>query len=54
LKILPKNQEWLYEIKCGIYKIKLETEEDDEKKIFKEGEIKLTACENFIKEIKKE
>jgi len=54
MKILPKNQEWLYEIKCGIYKIKLETEEDDEKKIFKEGEIKLIACENFIKEIKKE
>jgi hypothetical protein len=54
MKILPKNQEWLYEIKCGIYKIKLETEEDDEKKIFREGEIKLTACENMIKEIKKE
>ena len=32
MKILPKNQEWLYEIKCGIYKIKLETEEDEEKK----------------------
>ncbi len=54
MKILPKNQEWLYELKCGIYKIKLETEEDGEKKIFKEGEIKLTACENMIKEIKKE
>ena len=52
LKILPKNQETLYELKAGIYKMKFETEEDDEKKVFREGEIKLNACENIFKEIK--
>lgn len=52
LKILPKNQETIYEIKAGIYKIKFETEADDEKKIIKEGEIKIISCENVFKEIK--
>jgi hypothetical protein len=52
LKILPKNQETLYEIKAGIYKIKFETEEGEEKKVFREGEIKLNACENIFREIK--
>ena len=52
LKILPKNQETLYELKAGIYKMKFETEEDEEKKIFREGEIKLNACENVFREIK--
>lgn len=52
LKILPKNQETIYEIKAGIYKIKYETEEDDEIKTFREGEMKLIGCENIFKEIK--
>ena len=52
LKILPKNQETLYELKAGIYKMKFETEEDEEKKVFREGEIKLNTCENVFKEIK--
>ncbi len=52
LKILPKNQEILYEIKAGIYKMKFETEEGEEKKVFREGEIKLKPCENVFKEIK--
>lgn len=52
LKILPKNQETLYELKAGIYKIRYEIEEDDEKKIIREGEIKVIACENIFKEIK--
>lgn len=53
MKILPKNQETIYELKTGIYKIKYETEdEDDEKKTIREGEIKLTACINIFKEIK--
>jgi hypothetical protein len=52
LKILPKNQETLYEIKAGIYKVKFETEDGDEKKLFREGEIKLNACENIFREIK--
>jgi hypothetical protein len=53
LKILPKNQETIYELKVGIYKIKYETEdEDDEKKTIREGEVKLIACTNVFKEIK--
>jgi hypothetical protein len=52
LKILPKNQETLYELKAGIYKVKFETEDGDEKKLFREGEIKLNACENIFREIK--
>ena len=54
LKILPKNQETIYEIKAGIYKIKYEIEEDDVKKTIREGEIKLIACENIFKGIKNE
>ena len=54
LKILPKNQETIYELKAGIYKIKYETEEDDEIKTFREGEMKLIGCENIFKEIKNE
>ena len=54
LKILPKNQECLYELKAGVYKVKFEIEEDDEKKIIREGEIKLIACENIFKKIKNE
>jgi hypothetical protein len=54
LKILPKNQECLYELKSGIYKIKLETEEKGIKTSFKEGEIKLNPCENVFREIKNE
>lgn len=53
LKILPKNQETIYGLRAGIYKIKYEKEdEDDEKKTIREGEIKLMACINIIKEIK--
>ncbi|MBL7702331.1 MAG: hypothetical protein JNM14_08770 [Ferruginibacter sp.] len=53
LKILPKNQETIYELKAGIYKIKYETEdEEDEKQTIREGEIKLIACTNVFKEIK--
>jgi hypothetical protein len=52
LKILPKNQETLYELRAGIYKVKFETEEGEEKRLFREGEIKLNACENVFREIK--
>jgi hypothetical protein len=52
LKILNKNQECLYELKTGVYKIKLETEENGTRISFREGEIKLNACENFYREIK--
>ena len=52
LKILPKNQETIYEIKAGIYNMKFETEADDEKQIIRQGEIKLVGCQNIFKEIK--
>jgi hypothetical protein len=52
LKIFPKSQECLYEIKSGVYKIKLETEENALKTSLKEGEIKLNPCENVFREIK--
>ena len=52
MKILPKNQETIYELKTGIYKIRYEKEEDDEKLLINEGEIKLLACANIFREIK--
>jgi hypothetical protein len=52
LKILPKNQECLYDLKAGVYKVKYETEDAAVKRTIREGEIKLIACENIFKEIK--
>jgi hypothetical protein len=52
MKILPKNQETIYELKTGIYKIRYEKEEDNEKLLINEGEIKLLACANIFREIK--
>lgn len=52
LKIMPKNQECLYELKAGVYKIKYEIEEGAVKKLIREGEIKLSSCENMFNEIK--
>jgi hypothetical protein len=49
LKILFKNQECLYELKAGVYKIKFETEEGAVKKIISEGEIKLNTCEKMFR-----
>ncbi len=54
ITILPKNQECWYEIKSGIYKFKieLEAEGDEERTVYREGEMKLAACEKVVKEIK--
>ena len=53
MKVLPNAQEYLYELKSGIYKFKIEIDnEDDERVVYREGEMKLEACENIIKEIK--
>ena len=55
IKILPKAQECWYELRAGIYKFKMETDGEADKKItFREGEMKLTACENAVKDIKSE
>ncbi len=53
--ILPQNQECWYEIKSGIYKFKIEmvdSEDEDKRVVYREGEMKLTACEKAVKEIK--
>ena len=50
--ILPKNQECWYELKSGVYKYKIETEVGGTMKIFREGELKLNACANMLKEIR--
>jgi len=55
IKILPKTQECWYELCLGIYKFKMELDGEVDKKItFREGEMKLMACENAVKEIKQE
>jgi hypothetical protein len=53
MMVLPKNQECWYELKAGIYKFKIETDgEDDERVLYREGEMKLAACKNLLNEIK--
>lgn len=53
IKILPKTQEYWYELKCGIYKFKIDVDAADGKRmLYREAELKLVACENLIKEIK--
>lgn len=55
LKILNKSQECSYELRTGVYRLKIETDgEGDKKVVYREGEIKLNACDNAIKEIKAE
>lgn len=55
LRIGNNSQESLYEITSGIYKYKIEYEDEDDKKIiYREGEMKITACDKLVKEIKKE
>jgi len=55
ITILPKNQECWYEIMSGIYKYKIamkEEDDDEQPEVYSEGEMKLTACKNLVKEIK--
>jgi hypothetical protein len=51
MSILPNNRECLYDIKSGIYKMKLETGEEGDKKTFREGEIRINSCENPVENI---
>lgn len=47
-------QEYLYEVPIAIYKFKIEYENEDEKKlVYREGEIKINACDKMVREIKK-
>lgn len=53
IKVLPKAQEWFYELKSGVYKFRIEIDNGDDKRtIYREGELKLIACESVFKEIK--
>jgi hypothetical protein len=55
LRISTNSQEHLYEVPIGIYKFKIEYDEQGGSKIiFSEGEIKINACDKAIREIKKE
>ncbi len=55
IKVLPKALEYFYELRTGVYKLKIETDGENDKRIlYREGEIKLAACDNTIKEIKPE
>jgi hypothetical protein len=55
LRISNNSQESLYEIASGIYKYRIEYDEQDGRKIiFSEGEIKINPCDKVIKEITKE
>lgn len=55
VKVLNKAQENLYELRTGIYKLKIETDGEGDKRIlYREGEIKLAACNNAVREIKPE
>lgn len=55
LAILNNSKECLYEIQSGIYKYRIEYENEEEKRVvYKEGEFKIEACEKKLEEIKKE
>ena len=53
-KILPRNQECWYDLRSGIYKLKIEKEDDEDLLLYQEGELKLVACTNTYREIKDE
>ena len=53
-KILPRNQECWFELRSGIYKLKIEKEDDKDLQLYQEGELKLVACSNTFREIKDE
>ena len=52
LTILNNTKECLYEIQAGIYKYKIEYDDDNKKIIYKEGEIKIQACDKKQEEIR--
>lgn len=53
LAMLNNSKECLYEIQSGIYKYKIEYENEDEKRvILREGEMKIAACDDRQEELK--
>lgn len=51
MKVLAQKQECWYELWAGIYKYKIEQDATTGKTILSEGEFKLEACENMVREI---
>jgi hypothetical protein len=51
LKVQAGSRESLYEIPAGIYKYKAEYAEGEIKLLYKEGEIKIQACDKLLKEM---
>ena len=52
VKVLPRKEECLYELKSGIYKYRIEVEKSGVKNVLNEGEFKLQPCDNMKREIK--
>jgi hypothetical protein len=53
LTMLNNSKECLYEIQAGIYKYKIEYENDDEKRVvLREGEMKIAACDEKQEDVK--
>lgn len=50
MKALANKQECWYELHSGIYKYKIETDINNVKSLFSEGEMKLQPCDNMLRE----
>lgn len=51
LKVGSGKEEWLYQMRAGIYKYRIENELNGVRLLINEGEIKLNACESESKVI---
>ncbi|MEJ7609781.1 MAG: hypothetical protein WKF88_01240 [Ferruginibacter sp.] len=52
VKVLQGKQECLYELKSGIFKYRIETDNSTGRVLLSEGEFKLQPCDNMKREIK--
>ena len=53
LAVINNSKECVYEIPAGIYKYKIETADEDEKRIvYKEGELRILPCSTSEEEIR--
>ncbi len=52
VKVVPKKQECLYELKSGIYKYRIEADSGAVRILLSEGEFRLQPCDNMRRELK--
>lgn len=52
LSVAPGSQETLYEVRSGIYKYRIEKDENGQRVLLHEGELKLNPCQKTVREIK--